>query len=445
MSDPQTAASTAGPILVSYDNIVQPFPDTQTLLGTARQAAGKVIPDSNRADAQVTQLASALVDLQDSQGNNSRVMNTPRNVMAAQLQTHLAAQTRQENKLESFILRGVESVLEAFEIKFSQSDWLGYMLSFFTWIEDLDPAACPAASPTATPIGNQFRMGVIGDWGTGLYGAPVCAASIAADAGSYDLLLHLGDVYYSGLADEVEDRFEKYWPKLPAGAISRSLNGNHEMYTGGHGYFEKLLPYLKQPSSYFAYQNDYWTLIMLDSAYNQPFGGQEGDFFPQQMSWLDQIIQAAGNRKIVLFSHHQPFSLMDGNQGPQLTTALGKYLQSKRIFAWYWGHEHRCVLYDLYQPWGLRGRCVGHGGFPELRVDLSNAPFTADLGDQWRYVKGTDAIPGGYVLDTANVYVPTFEAQYGPHGFMRLEFQNDRLIEYVRAADSANIYLRDLT
>lgn len=443
MPDAQMAASAAGKTLVSYDNIIRPFPDTQTLLGTARQAAAKVITDPNRANARVAQLASALAALQASQ-KNSRVMNTPRDAMAAQLQTHLAERAQQENKLESFILRSVDFVLESFEIKFGQADWLGYMLTFFTWIEDLVPATCPPPrSPTAAPIANNLRMAVIGDWGTGMYGAPVCADSIRADSDGYDLVLHLGDVYYAGLPNEVEDRFQKFWPS-PAGAIGRSLNGNHEMYTGGHGYFETLLPYLKQDSSYFAYQNDYWTLAMLDTSYSQPFGGQEGDLFQSQMDWLDRIIQGAGDRKIVLFSHHQPFSLLDGNQGPKLVTWLGKYLQARRIFAWYWGHEHRSVLYDPHPAWGFHGRCVGHGGFPEARIDLSNAPFSDELGSQWRQVAGTGDVPGAYVLDTANLYIPTFETQFAPHGFMRLEFNNSDVTEYVRAPDNANIYLKPL-
>jgi hypothetical protein len=445
MTAPQPAGSPAGRTIVSYDNIVQPFPDTQSLLGTARQAAGKVISDPQRADARVAQLSGALDDLKASQGKFSRVMNTPRNVMAGQLQTHIAIQAQRENKLESFILRSVDFVLEAFEVKFSSDDWLGWMVSFFTWIEDIDPAHCPAPPPAATPIPNSFRVAVIGDWGTGLYGAPVLMASIRNDPAGYNLLLHLGDVYYSGLDGEVAERFEKFWPNPDAGLISRSLNGNHEMYTGGHGYFEKLLPYVSQPTSYFALQNDFWTLIMLDTAYSQPFGGQEGDLFQAQVDWIEGIIGAAGDRKIVLFSHHQPFSLLDPNQGPKLVSWLNQYLTAKKIFAWYWGHEHRCVLYDQHPAWGVHGRCVGHGGFPQNRVDLSNAPFKDQFGDQWRFVAAKDAVPCGMVLDTPNLYIPTLEQQFSPHGFMRLEFNNGNLTEFVRSPDNANIYLEPLS
>ena len=33
----------------------------------------------------------------------------------------------------------------------------------------------------------------------------------------------------------------------------------------------------------------------------------------------------------------------------------------KKIFAWYWGHEHRCALYDQHPKWGVFGRCIGNG------------------------------------------------------------------------------------
>jgi len=430
--------------LVSYNSLTQPFPDTNALLSKTQDAARKVISDQAKADAHVAQISQGLTEMRSAQGKYPKVMHTPRNTTGALLQSHVAKQAASENKLESFILKGIHTILEAFEVKFSSSDWFGWMTSFFTWVEDIEPATCPAAPPAAVPIPNHYRVGVLGDWGTGLYGAPVCAASVAADKDGYDLLLHLGDVYYSGLGDEIEDRFFRFWP-MKAAPVSRSLNGNHEMYTGGHGYFDTMLPRLNQSSSYFAFQNDFWTLIALDTAYAQPFGGQEGDLFQAQVDWLNQIIAAAGNRKIVLFSHHQPYSLLDTSQGPKLVAWLKPHLDAKRIFAWYWGHEHRCVLYDPHPAFGVRGRCVGHGGFPQERTDLSSAPFSPALGSSWRQVAKTSDSPGAYVLDSANLYIPSFEEQFAPNGFMRLEFQDDKLSEYVRAADGANLYAQFLT
>ena len=441
-----------GKTLVSYDSILKPFPDKQTLLAQVREQAGKVIPDPARADSLVSQFSDALDAMQAAQGNYPQVMHTPRNAMAALLQTNVAQHAIQENKFESFLMKSVDFVLEGFQVKFSSDDFIGWAASFFHWIEGLVPAAWPAPADEAMPIGNNFRIGLLGDWGTGLYGAPVCAASIEADPDGYDLVLHLGDVYYSGLDKEVEERFLGF--KLQNGNwITRSLNGNHEMYTGGHGYFGLLLPQVKQTASYFAFQNDYWTLISLDTAYNQDPGGQEGnldgpgDSHPQ-IDWLTKIIAAAGNRKIALFSHHQPFSQLDPNQGPKLIEALRPFLEAKKITVWYWGHEHRCVLYDAHPAYGFRGRCVGHGGFPEARVDLSSAPYSSQLGSQWRQLSakgdGDAYIPGGLALDSANPYIPGFETQFEPHGFMRLELDNERLIEYVRSPAGANLYFEDL-
>ena len=432
---------TAGRTIVSYENLTQPFGDIQKQLARTRDAAGQVIPDGAMADSRVAAIRSGLDELHQAQGTHPRVMHCPRNVTVSLLQSHIARNAAAENKLQSFIQKGLANILEAFEVRFSSQDWFRWMLSFFTWIEDIVPADFPSAPKDPVAIPNRYNVAVIGDWGTGLYGAPVCGQSIQADPVGYDLLLHLGDVYYAGLADEIDDRFLKFWPKVPH-SISRSLNGNHEMYTGGHGYFEKILPAFGQTSSYFAFQNDYWVLAALDSAYNQPFGGQEGDLNRQQVDWLRGIIAAAGPRKIVLFTHHQPFSLLDTSQGPLLVKALEELLDARKIFAWYWGHEHRCVLYDQHEKFAFRGRCVGHGGFPEARPDIGNAPYVD--GDSWRRLEKSDHSPGALVLDTPNLYIPGFEEQFSPHGFMRLEFRDQRLIEYVRAPDGANIYLRDL-
>jgi hypothetical protein len=37
------------------------------------------------------------------------------------------------------------------------------------------------------------------------------------------------------------------------------------------------------------------------------------------------------------------------------------------VYAWYWGHEHRCVI--MGEHLGIKARCVGHGNIP------SNVPY----------------------------------------------------------------------
>src|SRR4029077_11258972 len=104
-------------------------------------------------------------------------------------------------------------------------------------------------------LSDSAKIFLVGDFGNGLYGAPKIAQTIASSSTNYDVLLHLGDIYYSGQPDEVQHRFLDIWP-IQKGKISRTLNGNHDMYSGGFGYFDLALPTLQQASSYFALQNE---------------------------------------------------------------------------------------------------------------------------------------------------------------------------------------------
>jgi hypothetical protein len=192
----------------------------------------------------------------------------------------------------------------------------------------------------------------------------------------------------------------------------------------------------------------------LDTAYFQSFGGQEGNLDNAQMEWLSAIVQAAGHRQVVLFSHHQPFTQLDDNKGGNLLAQLKTYQLADKIFAWYWGHEHRCLLYDPHPTYGFHGRCVGHAAFPESRPDLGNAPISPDFGSQWRQLPAKQAqndagdmvpIPGGWIYDNNNLFIPGFATQFAPNGFMRLEFDGDKLVEYVRSPLSANVWLKELT
>jgi hypothetical protein len=242
--------------------------------------------------------------------------------------------------------------------------------------------------------------------------------------------MHLGDVYYSGDDGEMKTRFLDVWPNVQ-GALSRGLNGNHEMYTGGKAYFDVALNHFRQPASYFALQNNHWLLACLDTAY------ADHDLAGDQASWLTNLIAQAGDRKVVLFSHHQPFSLMDV-QGPKVVQKLQVHLTAGRIYAWYWGHEHHCVIYDPHPVWGLRGRCVGHSGFPEFRkTDWGAAPAQPT----WHRLNQTSDSPGGSVLDGRNEYIEGHETEYVPHGYVTLEFENSTMTEIVHRADRTPISL----
>ncbi len=144
-----------------------------------------------------------------------------------------------------------------------------------------------------------------------------------------------------------------------------------------------------QSTSQFAYRNDHWIIVGLDSAY------EDHDLAGGQAAWLTDIASHAEGRKVVLFSHDQPFSLLSG-QGPNLVDKLRPLLEGQKIFAWYWGHEHECVLFDKHDVWKLYGRCIGHAGMPEFRPsDLGPAVPTR----QFRRFNGKNGVPGASILD----------------------------------------------
>jgi hypothetical protein len=354
---------------------------------------------------------------------------------------------RDVSRIQSELARQAAAVREglpsnALEAKFGTGlkggDWWGWLKSTFDWVdrEDVHPAMRP---PDARPFDlrtdfkDGFTVALFGDWGTGLYGAPRIVEEISK-RGPFDLLLHLGDVYYSGTTDEMQERLLDMWP-TGAGRISRTLNGNHEMYSGGYGYFDLALAAFEQSSSYFAFQNDHWLLIGLDTAY------VDHDLDQKQIGWLHTVIGQAGRRKVVLFSHHQLFSRL-GHQGGKLENALAALLHARIIKAWYWGHEHQCVLYDPHPGYGLFARCLGNGGIPEPRTTtIRNAGAEETIGTvQWKRLSATAESPSCLVLDGPNQFVEGEEEKFGPHGFMTLFFEGARLTESVFLADGTPLH-----
>jgi hypothetical protein len=95
------------------------------------------------------------------------------------------------------------------------------------------------------------RIALAGDWGTGTDEAHAVAERIDAIRPEYTI--HLGDVYFVGDPAEVRENFlgianpdNSYRPcRWPLGSKGTfALNGNHEMYARGIGYFDLILPAL---------------------------------------------------------------------------------------------------------------------------------------------------------------------------------------------------------
>ena len=348
--------------------------------------------------------------------------------------------SRLQSRLAQLALDGDPLGSGGQEVKFGTGfegrDWFGWMKSLLDWVDrkEAHPFIWSTAAPESIP--ETCTLAMVGDWGTALYGALKIADNIRA-TGPYDLLVHLGDVYYSGTTDEVKERFLKVWPS-EAGKTSRALNANHEMYSGGYGYFDLILPKFQQKASYFAMQNSNWILIGLDTAYI------DHDMDDRQVKWLEDTIAAAGTRKVVLFSHQQLFSRLD-NQGDKLKAKLDGLLNRKRITAWYWGHEHQCVLYDKHPQWGLVARCLGNGGIPEARKkEVTGAPVLEQHGPvSWRTLETIAEkpwAPKSRALDGPNPDIKGRENDFVPHAYMTLRFEGSKIRERVLLPNGTSIF-----
>jgi hypothetical protein len=351
--------------------------------------------------------------------------------------------SRLQSELARRAAEGSELDAGGLEVRFGTGvaggDWFGWMFSLLDHVDRKE--AHPIKRPKTTkpePIPDTAKLAMTADWGTGLYGAPKIADQIKK-VGGYDVLMHLGDVYYSGTKEEVQERFLDVWPRT-AGKRTLAVNSNHEMYSGGFGYFEVALPQIGQQSSYLALQNKDWLLVVLDTAY------VDHDMDTEQVAWLNLVIKEAREanggtaKKLVLFSHQQLFSRLD-HQGPKLQQALRHLLESKGVTAWYWGHEHQCVIYDRHPRYGLLGRCLGNGGIPEPRKkEVKGAPTDRTVGKvMWKRMTATNDSPSCLVLDGPNPDVKGEEEKFVPHGYMTLEFNGPTLTERVLLADGTEI------
>ena len=251
--------------------------------------------------------------------------------------------------------------------------WLwNYLKVVFTSRETFPtyPAPTPAyPRPGVFPIPDSCTIAIAADWGTGTDSAYAVADAIRGL--QPDVTVHLGDVYYSGTADEFQQYFMETgaWPR--GKSATYTLNGNHEMYSGGSGYFRVALPGLGQRASYLCLENANWRIIGLDTGYyakSFPFLELIVNFIKihrATMRWLKTVVFAdqTDRRPVILLSHHQWFSAFD-SEYQRIGNQLGPYLD--RVLLWFWGHEHR---FAGYAPFGfggrqVRARCIGHGGMP---------------------------------------------------------------------------------
>jgi hypothetical protein len=289
------------------------------------------------------------------------------------------------------VVHDVESVLHPTKFSTHDPDWVTKIAE-----ATLDRIAKGNHAFNASPAEYEitapaFRVVVVGDWGSGLPRACQVSKLMArevADAQGQGVpvhVVHLGDVYYSGDPVEVQRRVlaDGMWPvtadQAEKGVTSWALNGNHDMYGGGWGFFDTLLEdprFSKQhspdgkPTSFFRIKTPAWDLVGLDTSWDTDVlsEGTSGVLADPQASMVESWAAEAGRdgRKVMLMSHHQLVSSYDlGDIGTVLPEKLAPILADKQIAAWLWGHEHRCMGFSEVHGIPFVS-CIGHGGIPVL-------------------------------------------------------------------------------
>jgi hypothetical protein len=180
-------------------------------------------------------------------------------------------------------------------------------------------------------------------------------------------------VYYTGSKREYEKNFLQRWPVNPGEDIgSFIVCGNHDMYRGGHDYYGTALAdsrFAKQAQrSVFALRNKNWQFLGLDTAYEikQISNGQD--------QWIQRQLDTADNRRTTILSHHQLWSAYGRHPAEELFTHVGPVIAGRHVDAWFWGHEHRCLVYEPQH--GVEfSSCVGHGGIPSYLISAPNKPY----------------------------------------------------------------------
>jgi hypothetical protein len=234
------------------------------------------------------------------------------------------------------------------------------------------------------PIKDNARMVVVGDWGSGIDRAQNIAKYMrdSIDEGLKENrevhVVHLGDVYYSGWQREYEKRFLPYWPVKPGEEDKISswcLNGNHDMYSGGFGYYDFLLKdarFKKQlGASFFCMENKNWKIFGLDSSY------EDGGLYEPQADWVKARLDK--KKKTMLLTHHQPFSSYETPAKTMVDKLAPVVEAADGVKSWFWGHEHRFMLFDAWQKVEF-GRLVGHGGVPVYMTHKPDDSYPAPGG-----------------------------------------------------------------
>jgi hypothetical protein len=231
--------------------------------------------------------------------------------------------------------------------------------------------------PVPITIPNTVRIVLAGDFGTGDYGGtiPAPGTKIRKFIPSLrpHITVHLGDVYYAGTEGSEQANLVSLWPAGSLGSFT--LNSNHEMYPGGNPYFREALASdlfaSQNKRSFFLLENDYWTIVGLDSAYHSdPLDLYMNGTLDTEMQV--PFLQEFGNqsKNLLILTHHNGLN-EDGRGTTGLwDSVIGSVSNPDFPTYWYWGHVHVGCVYTRDAGNGAMCRCIGHSALPCGRASV---------------------------------------------------------------------------
>src|SRR5258708_17107580 len=193
---------------------------------------------------------------------------------------------------------------------------------------------------------SSIKIALVADWATDTTESKKIGEKIRDHQPDYTV--HLGDTYFVGAPFEIENNFlpdKSFWHYGSMGSFA--LTGNHEMYSNGDGYFDKLLSWMGSPkhsgqvASYFCLENDYWRIIGLDTGYRSvgipvlELLFSKANLRPEVVKWLKTDLKIQDdNRGLIFLTHHQYVSAFD-KQYQSTAKQIFEIIGNKRKVLWF--------------------------------------------------------------------------------------------------------------
>jgi hypothetical protein len=248
-------------------------------------------------------------------------------------------------------------------------------------------------------VDGAIEVAMFADNGNGMYSSRSICNQIVRSGLPY--AFHLGDIYYGGKQDEIENFFNAPLSPMFDRTELFMITGNHEMYAGGE-WFKKMIrrkasehPHRqRQRAESFRLRGPGFQIIGLDTMF---VGWKSGrvrlhDYADANLlRLLDGWLSERPNDLTILMSTNEAW-----DKGSKKTTPLYQSLRSTiagRVDLWFWGNVHYAALFDMW-PFADAGNplrrmvtsCIGHGGYPFYTQKAVGA-LPDGLGCRWLETK----------------------------------------------------------